>query len=78
MTKKKLKITALKIFTIFLPLSAVIGSIILVLGFLIFPSSFSQPEVLEANITDGKFKFDEKIAFFNNQFFLLLFPSQKY
>lgn len=67
MTKRKFKFTAEKVFTIFLPLTAFIGAIVLVLSFVFFPALFFSTEELKANITDGKFKAGEEIAFYNNK-----------
>ncbi len=63
----KLKLSALNIFTIFLPLSTLIGAIVITINFLIFPLHLVFKEPLKANITDGQFKSGEGIAFFNNK-----------
>ena len=67
MHAKSFKLTTTNIFTIFLPLCALFGSVLLVLIFIISPDLRSQFEELEVNITDGKFDLVEEIAFFNNQ-----------
>lgn len=60
MVPKKLSLKNL--FILFLPLSLFISSLVLVVSFAVFKNS--QPKELEAVITDGSFKPNEKIAYF--------------
>lgn len=52
--------------TIFLPLGALFVSVLIVLSFVFSKPSFKQ-EPLKPIITDGEFKGDENIAYFNNR-----------
>jgi hypothetical protein len=67
MKKKKLKFSTLKIFTIFIPFLALVGVIVLILSFFIFPPRSISKQPLTANITSGTFQPGEELAFFNNQ-----------